>query len=171
MLRINALLENPYIIEAWLPDHPSCPELTALIARLGQEDWVAYKADWHLADHMIVALSAGEVVGFLRYVVQEIGVEEDQPPFTLDSETLREAKVIAFGVTPEHRRQGIGRAMQERLIADSRAAGLYQIRSYSSETHPENHRLKIAMGFAIHPLVAGRGKDGAYFILPLRAFP
>ena len=155
-------------LEFWHPDHPRYPELAALIARLGQEDWVAFKADWHLADQMLVAISAGEVVGFLRYVIQEIGVEEDQPPFTLNGETLREAKVIAFGVAPEHRRKGIGRALQERLIEESRAAGLYQIRSHSSAQNTENHRLKLSLGYAIQPLVASRGKDGAYFVLPLR---
>lgn len=155
-------------VEIWNPDYPRYPELTALIARLGQEDWVAFKADWHLADHMLVALSSGEVVGFLRYVIQEIGVEEDQPPFTHNGETLREAKVIAFGVAPEHRRKGIGRALQGRLIEESRAAGLHQIRSHSSAQNTENHRLKLSLGYAIHPLVTSRGKDGAYFVLPLK---
>lgn len=161
-------MNDSFSIEPWSADHPRYPELTALIARLEQEDWVAFKADWHLADHMLVALSSGEVVGFLRYVIQEIGVEEDQPPFTLNGETLREAKVIAFGVAPEHRRKGIGRALQERLIEEARSAGLYQIRSHSSAKNTENHRLKLSLGYAIHPLVASRGKDGAYFILPLR---
>ena len=158
-----------HTLEFWHSGHPRTPELTALVARLGQEDWVAFKADWHLADHMLVALSTGEVVGFLRYVIQEIGVEEDQQPFTLNGEILREAKVIAFGVAPEHRRKGIGRALQERLIEEARAAGLYQIRSHSSAHNTENHRLKLSLGYAIHPLVTNRGKDGAYFVLPLRS--
>ena len=161
-------MKNSFPIDSWSDDHPRYPELTALITRLGQEDWVAFKADWHLADHMLAALSGGEVVGFLRYVIQEIGVEEDQQPFTFNGETLREAKVIAFGVAPEHRRKGIGRALQERLIEKARAAGMYQIRSHSSAKNIENHRLKLSLGYAMHPLVASRGKDGAYFILPLR---
>lgn len=164
-------MNESFSIKSWSADHPRYPELTALIARLEQEDWVAFKADWHLADHMIVALSDGAVVGFLRYVIQEIGVEEDQPSFMLDGEPLREVKVIAFGVAPEHRRKGIGRALQERLIEESRTAGLYQIRSHSSANNVENHRLKISMGFTIHPLPVGKDKDGAYFILPLRITP
>lgn len=160
-------MNESFSIESWSADHPRYPKLTALIARLGQEDWVTFKADWHLADHMLVAISAGEVVGFLRYVIQEIGLEEDQPPYTLNGETLCEAKVIAFGVASEHRRKGIGRALQERLIEEARSAGLYQICSHSSAKNTENHRLKLSLGYAIHPLVASRGKDGAYFILPL----
>lgn len=161
-------MNNSFLIESWLPEHSHYPELSVLIARLEQEDWVAFKADWHLGDHMLVALSGNEVVGFLRYVIQEIGVEEDQQPFMLNGETLHEAKVIAFGVAPEHRRKGIGRALQERLIGESHAARLYQIRSHSSAQNTENHRLKLSLGYAIHPLVADRGKDGAYFILPLK---
>lgn len=160
-------MENLSIVE-WPLEQPFPAPLTGLIEVLGQADWVAFHADWHLSTHMLVARKADQVVGFLRYVIQEIGVEEDQPPFTLDGERLREAKVIAFGVPLEERRQGIGRALQERLIADSRKAGLYQIRSYSSEASPENQRLKVALGFAIDPLPVGKGKDGAYFLLPLR---
>ena len=160
-------MEGLTIVE-WPPDQPFQAQLTGLIEDLGQADWVAFHADWHLGSHLLVAQKAGQVVGFLRYVIQEIGVEEDQPPFTLDGEHLREAKVIAFGVRKEERRCGIGRALQERMIADCRQAGLYQIRSYSSDKNPENHRLKISLGFAIHPLPVGKGKNGAYFLLPLR---
>jgi len=159
---------KPIRIEEWQPGYSVYGQLTALIAQLDQTRWVEFVADWHLSSHMLLAFKADKLVGFLRYVIQNIGIEEDQPPFTLRGEILREAKVIAFGVTPEERRQGIGRALQERLIEDGRKAGLYQIRSHSSEKSPENYLLKASMGFAIHPLPAGKGKDGAYFILPLR---
>ena len=153
-----------------LPAHLTLtPELTALITELDQTRWMAFSAPWHLSNHVLVALDDDRSpTGFLRYVVQAIGVEEDRPPFTLHGKELREAKVIAFGVHPAHRRRGIGRALQERLIAACRAAGLYQIRSHSSDLHPENQALKADLGFGIHPLPAGGGRDGCYFILPLR---
>ncbi len=165
---LDEVEEKPFVIEEWEPDHPLYGQVTALIEQLDQSSWVEFVADWHLSSHMLVAYKTSKVVGFLRYVIQNIGVEEDQLPFTLNGETLREAKVIAFGVPLEERRKGIGRALQERLIKDSRKAGLFQIRSYSSEQNPQNHLLKASMGFAIDPLPVGRGKDGAYFILPLR---
>lgn len=162
--------ENIFRIEEWQPNQPLYGQLNTLIDQLNQRSWVAFVADWHLSSHMLVARKEDRLVGFLRYVIQYIGVEEDQPPFTLHQEILREAKVIAFGVPIEERRQGIGRALQERLIVDSREAGLFQIRSHSSKQNLENHLLKASMGFAIHPLSVGMGKDGAYFILPLRGF-
>jgi GNAT superfamily N-acetyltransferase len=161
-------MEIEITIEEWLSLNLRIDEAIALVEQLGQSDWVAFSAEWHLSSHMLVALSNNRVVGFLRYVVQEIGVEEDQAPFCLNSETLREAKVIAFGVVPEWRRKGIGRALQNRLISDSKSKGLYQIRSHSSEKNTENHYLKASLGFGIQPLPVGQGKEGYYFILPLK---
>jgi GNAT superfamily N-acetyltransferase len=154
-------------IEAWTRDHPRWPLLAALIADLHQTNWVAFSADWHLGSHMLVASQEGAVMGFLRYVIQPIGVEDDLPAVTLAGQTLLEGKVLAFGVAPAHRRQGIGRQLQERLIADCRARGCYQIRSHSSAANVANHQLKLAMGFAIYPLPADGRRDGAYFLLSL----
>jgi L-amino acid N-acyltransferase YncA len=81
--------------------------------------------------------------------------------------TLTEGKVIAFGVAPDLRRNGIGRLLQARLIQECRAQRCHQIRSHSGDTKVENYRLKLAMGFAMHPLVPGSGKEGAYFLMPL----
>lgn len=82
--------------------------------------------------------------------------------------TLTEGKVIAFGVAAANRRQGIGRQLQTRLITECQAQGCHQIRSHSSDDNAENHQLKLSMGFAMHPLVPGQGKDGAYFLLPFK---
>lgn len=153
--------------EEWLPDHPDWPQLASLIAELGQSNWVAFEAAWHLSSHLLVAHQAGEPIGFLRYVIQEIGVEEDQPAVTLQGKKLTEAKVIAFGVASKHRRLGIGRLLQEKLIEQGKAKGCYQIRSHSSASNQANHQLKLSMGFAMHPLINDGKKDGAYFLLPL----
>ncbi|HEU5086232.1 MAG TPA: GNAT family N-acetyltransferase [Roseiflexaceae bacterium] len=156
-------------IETWSYEHPGWPELQRLIEDLGQADWVAFVADWHLANHMLVAVQGERVVGFLRYVVQALGVEEDLDAVELHGEQLREAKVLAFGVAPAMRRQGIGRALQLQLIAGALAQNLFQIRSHSSAGNIENHRLKLSLGYAMHALHPASGRDGAYFLLPLRA--
>ncbi|RIK36611.1 MAG: hypothetical protein DCC55_26835 [Chloroflexi bacterium] len=155
-------------LDEWPPDHPRWPALAALTTELGQEGWSAFTADWHLSSHMLVAHQDGKVAGFLRYVVQHIGVEDDLAPVVLHGELLTEAKVLAFGVAPDQRRRGIGRRLQQRLIADARGHGCYQIRSHSSAANKANHHLKLALGFAIQPLPATGRRDGAYFLLPLR---
>ncbi|MEO8397663.1 MAG: GNAT family N-acetyltransferase [Chloroflexota bacterium] len=144
------------------------PPLEHLIARLDQADNVAFQADWHLQSHLLVASKAGLPVGFLRYVLQQIGVEEDLEPIQLAGIPLTEAKVLAFGVAPEQRRQGIGRALQLALIEQSQRAGCYQIRSHSATANQANHQLKLSLGFAVHPLISSANKDGCYFILPLQ---
>ena len=162
---------QPIVIETWTSEHPRWPELTGVVTELEQTDWVAFTADWHLSSHMLVALQRDRVAGFLYYVTQEIGVEEDRPAVMLEGAILTEGKVIAFGVAPEQRRKGIGRLLQEQLIQECRAQHCHQIRSHSSDANVENHRLKLAMGFAMHPLVPGSGKEGAYFLMPLRSSP
>ena len=161
----------PIVIETWTSEHWRWPELTGVVTALGQSDWVAFTADWHLSSHMLVALHSDRVAGFLYYVTQAIGVEEDRPAVMLAGATLTEGKVIAFGVAPELRRNGIGRLLQSQLIQECRAQRCHQIRSHSGDTNVENHHLKLAMGFAMHPLVPGSGKDGAYFLMPLHVPP
>ena len=154
-------------IEEWQSDHPHWAEVAALIEALEQTDWVGFRAEWHLSSHLLVANTPTQIVGFLRYVVQEMGVEQDLPPFKLNDRVLTEGKVIAFGVAPDARRQGIGRALQAQLIQDCRGKNCYQIRSHSGEQNRANHQLKLAMGFAIHSLSGDQGQDGAFFLLPL----
>ena len=156
-------------IEEWRESYPNWAELQRLIDDLEQTDWVSFHADWHMSSHMLVALQSGRVVGYLRYVVQAIGVEEDEPAVTLRDQELTEGKVIAFGVKVERRRQGIGRRLQSRLIDECKAKRCFQIRSHSSPENQANHALKLSMGFAMHVLVREQGKAGAYFLLPLRA--
>lgn len=156
------------LIEEWTADHLDWLQLQSLIDDLAQTAWVAFHADWHLSSHMLVATRSRRVVGFLRYVVQPIGVAEDEPAVVFDGQELLEGKVIAFGVRVADRRKGIGRRLQRRLIEDCKAQGCFQIRSHSGAENVENHALKLSLGYAMHPLVRGRGKDGAYFLLPLR---
>ena len=157
------------VIEEWDTHHPHWSQLQELINDLAQTDWVAFQADWHLRSHILVAIQSHRVVGYLRYVVQPIGVEEDEPAVVFDGQQLLEGKVIAFGVRVEDRRKGIGRQLQTRLIEDCRAKGCFQIRSHSGVESMENHALKLSMGFAMHVLVREHGKAGAYFLLPLKS--
>lgn len=157
------------VIEEWDPSHPRWPELLALIEAQGQHDWVIFLGDWHLSSHLLVARRDEVLVGFLRFVVQEIGPDADCPPIMLDGGALTEAKVLAFAVDTAHQRRGIGRALQIAGIQRARALGCYQVRSHSSGDNTANHRLKLAMGFGVHPIVRGQVTSGVYFVLPLAA--
>ena len=160
-------MDQPFTIEEWQPTHPRRNQLLDVVAEQGQSDWVNFAGEWHHSSHMLVAHQADEILGFLRFVVQEIGPDSDLLPVQLDGQNLREAKVLAFAVIETHRRRGVGRALQERLIDEASARGLYQIRSHSSGDNIANHQLKLSMGYGVHPIIRGEDTHGAYFILPL----
>jgi GNAT superfamily N-acetyltransferase len=155
-------------IEEWESQNAQWPELLALVTQLNQSDWLNFTADWHISSHVLIARRGSQIVGFLRFVVQEIGPDADCPPIQWMGENLREAKVIAFGVSPSQRRQGIGRKLQEALRQSAQALGCYQIRSHSSGDNLENHQLKLSLGYGVHPIARGEDRRGVYFILPLR---
>jgi len=154
-------------IEEWTPEHPRWGEVEAAIAQLGQRNWVSFVADWHRSSHLLVALADDEVAGFLRYVCQPIGPDADCPALMWKETELLEAKILAFGVLPSRRRQGLGRALQLACIEQARAQQCHQVRSHSSGESGENHRLKLALGFAAQPVVRGNDRSGVYFVLPL----
>ncbi len=156
------------MIEEWTSDHPRWAELLEVVESQQQTAWVAATYPWHRSTHMVVAAHGAAVVGFLRFVTQIIGEDEELDPVTLAGEALLEAKVLAFGVLPAERRKGVGRALQERALAAAEQLGCYQVRSHSSGAHSANHQLKLAMGFGIYPIVRGDDRRGAYFIMPLR---
>jgi GNAT superfamily N-acetyltransferase len=79
-------------------------------------------------------------------------------------ETLVEGKVIAFGVVPECRNQGLGRVLQERAIGLAREKGCYQLRSRSWYQSQANFHLKRSMGSGIQPSLQD---DSVYFIIVL----
>jgi GNAT superfamily N-acetyltransferase len=160
------------MVAEWNEEHPRWPELVEVIETLHQGNWVSFSAGFHRSSHLLVALQGEAIAGFLRFVVQEIGPDDDLPSVEVDGIPLLEAKVLAFGVLEAFRGQGIGRALQDGAIRRAEELGCYQIRSHSSGSHAANHRLKLAMGFGIHPIRRDEDKRGAYFILPLkRGFP
>lgn len=156
-------------IEAWGPDSPRWQELVDLITAEGQGSWLEFQADWHMNSHMLVAVADGQLVGFLRFVVQVIGVEEDHQPVMFNGQVLTEAKVINFGTAEPYRRNGIGRMLQVVAVERARQLGCYQFRSFSDGDHEENHQLKLAMGFAVQPVLREGDDRAAYFILPLQS--
>lgn len=139
-----------------------------LIDELEQRSWVEMAAEWHLESRVLAAFAEqGPAVGLLRYVIQPIGPDQGCQLSIIDGDTLTEAKILAFGTHPDHRRRGIGLALQRRAIAEARAAGCWQVRSHSAGGYRANHRMKFRLGFAFQPEVRGGDDRGGYFVLPL----
>lgn len=159
----------PVTIEEWTSDHPRWSALLGVVEAQGQSDWLVFHAGWHAGSHVLVAHEAGNVVGFLRYVRQEIGPDAGCPPVELDGVPLTEAKVIAFGVDPARRGEGVGSALQHALLRAAKDQGCYQVRSHSGGEHTANHHLKLMLGFGVHPIVRGDDTRGVYFVMPLQA--
>ncbi len=157
------------MIEEWTGDHPRWVELLDVVESQQQAAWVAATYTWHRSTHMLVATQGATMVGFLRFVTQVIGEDDELESVMLDGKSLIEAKVLAFAVLPAERRKGVGRALQEQTLAVAEQLGCYQVRSYSSGANSANHRLKLAMGFGVYPVLRGDDRRGAYFIMPLRA--
>jgi GNAT superfamily N-acetyltransferase len=154
-------------IEEWHNTHPNWPALLQCVQEEDQLNWLNASAEFHQSSHVLVALTQAEIAGFLRLVTQKIGPDMDTPPVLYKGEPLIEAKILAFGVKPVYRRQGIGRALQLAAIALARRLGCYQLRSHSGGDYPANHQLKLSLGFGVHPVIRGEDKAGVYFIMPL----
>ncbi len=160
------------IIERWTAAHPRWTELMSL-PNVEDLDLEAKTQDWHLGTYTLVALANDDIAGVLRFWTQEIGVDEDKPPFVVDSEPAIEAKIVTFHVLDEYRRRGLGRSLQLAAVAWARELGCYQLRSRSASGRRGNHALKASLGFGISP---GRnrpdgGEDTAFFVLPLQLSP
>jgi ribosomal protein S18 acetylase RimI-like enzyme len=156
------------MVEEWGETHPRWPELVEFIAGQHQTSWVNFKADFHHSSHLLVAQQGEAIMGFLRFVIQDIGPDMDCPPVTLNGVILTEAKVLAFGVDPAYRRQGIGRALQEELLRQAKQRGCHQLRSHSGGQNEANHQLKLGLGFGVHPIIRGEDTKGVYFVMPLK---
>jgi GNAT superfamily N-acetyltransferase len=125
---------------------------------------VTLEIGWAKSNHILVAISDDRPVGVLRLVTQRLGEDEERPPIVFKGETLIEGKVISFGVVPECRNQGIGRALQERAVELAREEGCYQLRSRSWYRSQANFHLKISMGSGIQPSLQD---DSVYFVIVL----
>ena len=155
-----------YTITEMHPDHPHWGRLLEAAAALGEMETrrITLQAGHFLSSHILVALSGSEPLGYLRFIVQRLGEDENRPLVTYQGQVLQEAKVIGFAVAPEQRNRGIGRSLQQEAIRRARALGCYQLRSRSHYRHAANHHLKIALGFAIQPSLED---DSLYFVMKL----
>jgi GNAT superfamily N-acetyltransferase len=120
--------------------------------------------EWALSDHILVAVKNEQPVGVLRLITQRLGEDEERPPIVFKGETLVEAKVISFGVMPDHQNLGIGRMLQEHAIQLARESKCYQLRSRSRYHSKANFHLKISLGSGIQPSLQD---DSVYFIIVL----
>jgi GNAT superfamily N-acetyltransferase len=161
--------EDQLVIEEWSETHPRWPELMRVVEGLHQSNWVTGKADFRLSSHMLVARREQEIIGFLRFVTQEIGTDEDRPSVLFNGTALIEAKILAFGVVEAYRKQGVGRKLQEAALRQAKELGCYQVRSHSSGQNEASHHLKLAMGFGVHPIIRGEDRRGVYFVMPLKS--
>ena len=157
-----------FSIEELTPDHPDWQEFVALVKDLNQEGWAFNPYFEQFSRYFLAAKQERTIVGFLMFVVWDIGPHDrDHPPLQIQGKTLREAKILAFGVKKGYRRQGIGTALQEYTIRQAKLFDCYQVRSVSGENHPENHHLKLSMGFAVEPME--RDEKCLAFVMPLKS--
>ncbi len=159
--------QQHFSIEELTSNHPDWQEFVTLVNDLNQEGWAFNPYFEQFSRYFLAAKRDGIIVGFLMFVVWDIGPHDrDHPPIQMDGKTLREAKILAFGVKEGYRRQGIGTALQEYTIQQAKLFGCYQVRSVSGENHPENHQLKLSMGFAVEPME--RDEKCLAFVMPLK---
>ena len=115
------------------------------------------------------------VIGHISIKVQKLIVPEtewssvfDHHVRDTDGAPLRETFVQTFAVESNHRRKGHGRALQLAALDLTCDLGCYQMRSWSSLDARANYRLKLSLGFAIHPATyttdTGLQVSGAYFV-------
>jgi GNAT superfamily N-acetyltransferase len=129
---------------------------------LEQDRYLTREYPHAIESHVLGAFRDDTPVGFLRFLVQVIGAEEDRSPVLHKGVALTEAYVEAFGVDPSARRRGIGSALQERAIEHARSAGCHQMRSRSPVTSTENYALKVGAGYVMSP----SEQNDSYYFLP-----
>ena len=139
-------------------------QLWPVVEQLEQQPYIEVQAEHFRSSHVFAALVEGRPVGFLRFVVQRLGEDEGRPPLVFRDEVLYEAKIIAFGVLPEERNQGLGRSLQLEAIRRAQELGCCQVRSRSAYENDANYHLKISMGFGIQPSLEN---DSVYFLMAL----
>ena len=150
--------QQHFSIQELTPEHPGWQAFVALVNEINQADWAFNPYFEQFSRYFLAAKQDGIIVGFLMFVIWDIGPHDrDHPPIQMHGKTLKEAKILAFGVKEGYRRQGIGTALQEYTIKQAKLFDCYQVRSVSGENHAENHHLKLSMGFAVEPMERGQG--------------
>lgn len=131
---------------------------------LNQDRYLIKPIEHAQESHIVAAFDQERCVGFIRFVIQEIGRDAGRSPIVHGGAALREGFVEAFGVEPSTRRRGVGTQLQTFAAERCRQAGCHQMRSRSPVTSTENYGLKINAGYTIHPSTEN---DSYYFMKPL----
>lgn len=108
-----------------------------------------------------------ELVGCIRFCIQEIGIEQKTPPIIKNNSALTEAKINVFAVKSEFKNRNIGKKLQQHVIKDAKRRGCSQLSSYSTYDKVENYAVKISLGFCVQPETQPDGTMGCYFIMKL----
>jgi len=108
-----------------------------------------------------------ELVGCIRYCIQDIGYEQKTPLIKYKGEYLKEAKINAFAVSKMFRNKGIGRELQMRVIRDAKERGCSQVASYSTFDKVENYSVKLGLGFCVQTELQTNGTKGCFFLMKL----
>jgi len=132
---------------------------------LNQDRYLLKQIEHAQESHIVGAFDQEQCVGFLRFVIQELGRDAGCTTIVHGSAPLREGFVEAFGVEPSRRRSGIGTQLQTFAADYCRHAGCHRMRSLSPAASTENYALKIRAGYTLHP---SSENDSYYFAKLLR---
>ena len=129
----DVISEDSYKIIEIDESHQGWERFLEVVASLGivETGRITLEAEHFLSSHILAAMAKEKPLGYLRFVVQRLGEDEERPLVEFQGEVLREAKVITFAVVPEHRNRGIGQALQREGMRRAKEMGCYQFRSRS----------------------------------------
>lgn len=144
-------------------NYPDLLELAKNINPL-KPKFLIEEQDYFISSHILAIVINESILGFIRFAVQELGIDEGRSPIIFNSKILTEAKILSFGVIEEYHNKGIGRELQKEAMKLAKEKGCYQLRSKSAYESEANYHLKIKMGFGIQPYHKG---DAVYFVKAL----
>ena len=96
----TAEMNQEFAVAEIAEDAQLWPQVWSVVEQLNQERYVQVQAEHFRFSHLLVALQDERPIGFLRFVVQRLGEDEERPPIVFRGRTLYEAKIIAFGIQP-----------------------------------------------------------------------
>ena len=159
------------------PDHVQWPLLVSHLTASGDARWVLVEESLPKGSHLIFlgAVIGERIAGSLTLKIQPVVIpatewagERDLSLQDPNGELIYEMFIQTFIVEEGYRRMGIGRALQEEGLKQTKQHGCYQMRSWSSLDKKENYQLKLGMGFGFHPeiqeTVSGLKVSGGYFV-------
>ncbi len=153
------------------------PALVEHLREVNDARWVIDDQDQPLSPDLIFlgGLIDDVVAGSLTLARQPIispetewAADRDRTLRNAEGNTIFETFVQTFKVDEAYRRQGLGRALQERALQVTRELDCIQMRSWSSLDAEANYQLKLSLGFGFHPEIqetpSGLKVSGGYFV-------